>query len=464
MIERIAPGEPEHEKTAKCSCSHCCDHLEFPISARGTEIACPNCGKQTLLDVPEDSEPARTDVSESALTVPQIVAAFGGSIPAKSPSMAYVFGLLLVVGSLLIFAILLVGLIAAVGVKTNWGFSAILVLLMVKPLCARRAPCAQPLVLNPSVEPLLFAFVTEICKATRTACPERIEVDCQLNAAAGLKRGARGFLGKECVVRLGLPLIGGLAAREFAAVIAHEVGHCSQTFAARLGALVQGVNLWLYRIAHEPDAWDLMFSKLAAMPSLLFIFAGAFGRLLAWGSRQLIKGLLLLSHGISCVLIRQEEHGADDRAIRVGGSAIFESMLRRMNLLAAALQMARKNLALSWEKNRALPIDFTDYVLAQADAIPERIKTQLSDTLGLRSTRWFDTHPSDGDRIQRARQAGARGICSLDGSARDLFSNFDVLSRQVTLLHYSEDLRLPVGLAKFFVCQRALTPSPSQSS
>jgi len=40
------------------------------------------------------------------------------------------------------------------------------------------------------------------------------------------------------------------------------------------------------------------------------------------------------------------------------------------------------------------------------------------------------------------------GVFGLDGPATALFSNFDVVARQVTLLHYTDDLGLPQPLIK----------------
>lgn len=77
--------------------------------------------------------------------------------------------------------------------------------------------------------------------------------------------------------------------------------------------------------------------------------------------------------------------------------------------------------------------------------------------MGLEGMSLFDTHPSNGDRIRRARQANAPGVFDLDAPARALFSNFEVPARQVTLLHYADDLDLPVAMA-------LLTPvAPSDS-
>ena len=42
---------------AKCSCSHCDGHLEFDTAYAGERIACPHCGKETLLYIPGTAGP-----------------------------------------------------------------------------------------------------------------------------------------------------------------------------------------------------------------------------------------------------------------------------------------------------------------------------------------------------------------------------------------------------------------------
>jgi len=39
----------QQESFAKCSCQHCGGHIEYPIQGAGQNIACPHCGRQTLL-------------------------------------------------------------------------------------------------------------------------------------------------------------------------------------------------------------------------------------------------------------------------------------------------------------------------------------------------------------------------------------------------------------------------------
>jgi len=78
----------------------------------------------------------------------------------------------------------------------------------------------------------------------------------------------------------------------------------------------------------------------------------------------------------------------------------------------------------------------------QHTKLPPATRERLQDTLGLARTRLFDTHPSDGDRIRRARLADAPGVFNLDLPASSLFSHFDIVCKQVTHLHYADDLGL----------------------
>ena len=79
----------------------------------------------------------------------------------------------------------------------------------------------------------------------------------------------------------------------------------------------------------------------------------------------------------------------------------------------------------------------------------------MQDRLGLARTGIFDTHPSDGDRIRRARPAGEPGVFRLDLPASVLFSHFEVVSKQVTHLHYAEDLGLDFDASNLRLVERA---------
>jgi Zn-dependent protease with chaperone function len=325
----------------------------------------------------------------------------------------------------------------------------VLVFFMVKPLFARRGPRAQPLALNPGAEPAVFAFITQICRAVGAPFPTRIDVDCQLNASAGFRRGLLSFFGNDLVLTIGLPLVAGLTLRELAGVIAHEFGHFTQGFGMRLTYVIRTVNAWFGRVIYERDAWDLTLEEWTQTEDWRLAIVAGCARLAVWFSRLLLKLLMLLGHGISCFMLRQMEYDADSYEIKLVGSETFEATVRRFHLLGHALGQTYKDIRTKWNMNRALPNDFPTFLLGHYEQVPMATRTQLDDSLGFAKTGAFDTHPSDGDRIRCARQASEQGVFHLDSPATVLFGNFEVLSRQITLLHYSDDLGLPIETAIF---------------
>lgn len=464
---------------AKCSCQNCGIHLEFPTEAAGTVINCPHCGAATeLVGLLAEPEPATPD-PRAPLTPQEILAGFTGPITKAPISVLYQGGLLFVTVAMVLLPILYVAMIgaAAWGVyywATHFTFllksmsggvriyffrvllyggplfiGLIVVLFMVKPLFARRAPRAQPLALNPGAEPVLFMFITKICETIRAPFPKRIDLDCQLNASAGFRRGAWSLFGNDLVLTIGMPLVAGLNLREFAGVVAHEFGHFTQGFGMRLSYVIRSINAWFARVVFERDAWDLTLDEWAEAEEGWLAIVVGFARLAVWLSRQLLTLLMLLGHGIGCFMLRQMEYDADSCEIKLAGSETFEASTRRIHVLNQALGQSYKNMHTSWNLNRRVPDNFPAYLLHHDASLLDAQRTKLEDSMGLAPTGMFDTHPSNGDRIRRARLANEPGVFHLDSPATGLFSNFEVPAKQVTRLHYADDLGLPVAMALF---------------
>jgi Zn-dependent protease with chaperone function len=319
----------------------------------------------------------------------------------------------------------------------------VLVFFMIKPLFARRAPCAQPLAMNPALNPALFTLIAKICDTVGAPMPKRIDLDCNLNAAAGFRRGPFSLFGNDLVLIIGLPLVAGLNLREFAGVMAHEFGHFTQGFGMRLSYVIRNINGWFARVVFERDAWDLWLTQWAeeAEDWRLMILVNS-ARLGVWFSRFLLRLLMLTGHGVSCFLLRQMEYDADSYEIKLAGSETFEASTKRLRVLAEALDRSYQEMRATWNKSRRLPEDFPAFLLRQEAGLPPALRTGIEDAVGLATTGLFDTHPSDGDRIRRARQAGEPGVFHLDQPATMLFASFDAVAKQVTLLHYTDDIGL----------------------
>ena len=457
---------------AKSACQSCGVHLEYPVDAEGAQIACPQCGQQTQL-----VRPAAAGLPSAApsLSLEAINAAFGGSVPRIPVSFLYRLGLLVVAVAMVTLPLIYLALIGAaawavwywathftylLSVSRGRGLivmllayvtpifaGAVLVFFMVKPLFARRPAHAQPLALNPGAEPLLFAFVTRLCQAVGAPFPTRIDIDCQLNASASFRRGLFSFLGNDLVLTIGLPLAASLNLREFAGVLAHEFGHFTQGFGMRLTYVIRSVNGWFARVVEERDAWDVMIEEAAQTDDWRLGLVIGVARLGVGISRLFLRVLMWIGHGLGCFMLRQMEYDADSYEIKLAGSDAFESTMRRFHVLGATMERTYKDLRSTWNLGKRLPNDFPAYFMNYAAAMPEGERTRLEDTMGLEATGLFDTHPSNGDRIRKARQAGDPGIFHLDSPARELFSTFEVPAKQVTLLHYQDDLGIPLEMA-----------------
>lgn len=464
--------------------------MEYPSEAEGSTIACPQCGHQTTLVLP----PIPTHESGSpVVTVESLNRAFVGVIAPPRVSFLYQLGLLVVAVAMvalpLVYLVLVVAagwavyywathftfLLSTGGRGRAWLFmlacyltplfaGIVQVFFMVKPLFARRPPHAQPLALNAGAEPLLFAFVTKVCQTVGAPFPKRIDIDCRFNASASFRRGAFSFLGNDLVLTIGMPLVAGLSLREFAGVLAHEFGHFTQGFGMRLTYIIWTVNAWFERVVYERDAWDVMLEEAAETTDWRVSIVVGIARLGVWFSRQLLKLLMLIGRVIDCFMVRQMEYDADSYQSKLVGSATFETAMRRMGVLSATLKYAYKDLRTSWNMNKRVPDNFPAHFINYAVRMDPAMRTQLEDTMGLQPTGIFHTHPSPGDRIRRARQAGEPGVFHFDAPASVLFSNFEVPSKQVTLLHYQDDIGLPLEFAKLVPVEDANNPPTAETS
>jgi hypothetical protein len=317
-------------------------------------------------------------------------------------------------------------------------------LFMIKPIFARKAARMQPLGLDPAVEPRVYAFVQTICQMVGAIAPRRVELNCDLNASAHFERGLRGFLTRDLILTLGMPLIAGLTQRELGGVIAHEFGHFRQGAGMRLTYLIRRVNGWFARVVYERDAWDEAIESRAASEEGWLAFMVGCTRFAVWLSRRVLWLLMIIGHAISSFLLRQMEYDADRAEIRIAGSAAFESTMLKLAALEATMAEIHREMRRVWRKHQQLPDNLPVLVEYRAARLPDAERMKIENKVGLAKTTLLDTHPSAADRVRCARLLAEPGLSTMpDEPARGLFENFDTVSRLVTLAHYEDDLNVP---------------------
>jgi predicted Zn finger-like uncharacterized protein len=399
----------------------------------------------------------------------QILAAFGGRIEPVRPTILYRLWILIVAAVMVMLPLVYVAIIGLVVAAVVYHavhnvsiFTAVrggnalkfvaivyaaplvagamVVVLMVKPLFARPARGPKSRSLDPGAEPLLYAFVDGVCDSVGAPRPARIEVDCRVNASAHRDGGILGVLGGKLILTIGLPFAAGVSLKQFAGVLAHEFGHFSQGAGMRLYALIMRINLWFARVVYQRDEWDETIESWSSADHGIIVILAAVTRLAVWLARRVLWVLMQIGHMVSGFLSRQMEFDADRYEARMVGASCFAETMWRFRLMALAENGAFADLNASWQQRR-LPDNFPKLVMANVPQVPQEIVSAFRQQMDTASSGLFDTHPSDKDRIARARrEAPGDGIFHLDGPATDVFGNFDVLAKAVSFDMYRASL------------------------
>lgn len=314
----------------------------------------------------------------------------------------------------------------------------ILVLFMLKPLLARHRRREISVVLQKNQEPILFAFVERLCNTLGAPMPCEISLDCDVNASASFRRGFRSLLGSDLTLTIGLPLVAGMTLRQFSGVLAHEFGHFTQRIGMRLSYIINRINGWFYRVVYERDNWDewlVARSQDGGWLSVVWLLT----RLCVWLTRRALWLLMMIAHGISCFALRQMEYDADSFEAQVAGTETFVSTFEKLHLLSLASTGAYAQLESTW-RDRRLADNLPVLIAAKTRQVPKEILEEVKTQLQNKRTGFFDSHPTDRDRIKRAMKKPTAGILHGDCPAYLLLSQFDVVCKTASLLFYRQVL------------------------
>ena len=338
---------------------------------------------------------------------------------------------------------------------------ALVMFFLIKPVLARPATPIAPLPLAREDQPVLFAFIEEICRQVRAPIPSRIQVDCQVNASASFSSLVLSFVRPRFVLTIGLPLVAGLTVRQLGGVLAHEFGHFTQGGGMRLTFVVRSLNGWFARVVNERDQWDVRLERWSREADWRVALPLIVARGSVWCSRRVLTGLMMAGHAISCFMLRQMEYDADSYEIKLVGTRAFVETSARMRELHVGTQLGYNDLRADWQ-HRTLPSDLPAFLLQRSDRIPPELAGQIRQGQS-EPTGYFDTHPSDSDRVQAAERAASAGIMAGgEVPARALFADFDALSVRVSRHHYEHDLGLSLDTATFVATDVALESSLSR--
>ncbi len=415
--------------------------------------------------------------------------ALEGSIPPRQIPAAYRATLGLTAFAMVLLPLAYLALIAAAGygmylwaIKGTFVFSGngggwikllvyltplfaggVLVTFMVKPLFARSAKRSAPYTLDLAQHPELRDLIAAICAKVGAPMPVRVDLDCQVNASASLRRGLLSLGRRDLVLTIGLPLVQGLTTRQLAGVLAHEFGHFAQGAGMAFTYVIRSINHWFARVVFERDEWDRKLAEIAegADFRLQLVIQSARGGV--WISRKILHGLMLLGHAIACLQLRQMEYDADYYETQLVGSDDFAATGREIARLAAAGQIAFNELGSLW-RTRQLVDDFSAFVVAKRAGIdPKQLAALEEQDLGGK-TGWLDTHPSNRDRNAAAQRLALQGILRCEVPASAFFRDLPELARAVTRHFYRGQLELAFDDSALVPATAALDASKANAA
>ena len=249
------------------SCSRCDASFRVKDEYAGRQAKCPKCTEVIAIpdkedvdelpgiaplpdETPSASSLAAEKVSKAidqtaAKPLPvfppdqlakQIIAGLSGNIEPVKTSLLYRFAIIMVGFTMLLLPLIYFAFVALVGYAVfyhavnntevlSYGrgrdkafalllylgplvVGTIMVIFMFKPLLARPADAGRRRSLTPRGEPILYAFITQLCKSINAPMPKRIDVDADMNASASFRRGVFSmFRSSDVVLTIGMPLL-----------------------------------------------------------------------------------------------------------------------------------------------------------------------------------------------------------------------------------------------------------------
>lgn len=321
---------------------------------------------------------------------------------------------------------------------------SILILFMVKPFFIRFFDVDNPISLSPFKEERLYEFVRKICSIVGAPVPQKIEVNCHVNASASFNRGITSLFKDDLVLTIGLPLVAGLNSRQLAGVLAHEFGHFAQRAGMRFTYIIRTVNFWLSQAVYSRDIWDYRIEHWARTQDFRIGIILHLARFFIWLTRKILFLFMQSGLFISGWMSRQMEFDADQYEIEMAGSEVFAQTSRTLSILNAGNSYAVELLRKTWE-DAHLVDDLPGLIKSTTNRFTEETTGKIIKNTLQRKTGFMDSHPCDSERIAQAVKAGSAGIFQFEIPAKDLFADFSSLSKRTTIHHYKNEWGMKIN-------------------
>lgn len=410
-----------------------------------------DCIIKEVSHAPVDRVATAAEPSAKTLTTLSIKDAFEGELEPAADAEKFPTGLLPVALFTLLLPLLYVALVGVLAYHTAWHvlnnydwllekpyalniawyivpslLGTLLLLALFKPLLMPGVKTQLPLKLEKREDSLFFSFVDQVAQRSGLPMPTEIDVDCAARVSAQASTSG------QVTLTIGLPLVGGLSARQLSAVIALALGRYTSRRGNFLWRTVRGIHASWYRCVFEHDVLDFQREKfIERYPDyrgwLLSLSKG-----FDWVTRKLMLMFFKLGRRVSRGALRKMELDTDRLATRFCGSIIFGETLQRLHELDVAEAASDSRLSALFDEGK-LSDHLPRSIVELSCKLPERYREAMSEALDLPQKARVC---SDRERIEHAEHRAAHAIFVSDAPATALLVRYERLSRQATLVYY----------------------------
>ncbi|AXQ29278.1 hypothetical protein D0B54_11515 [Solimonas sp. K1W22B-7] len=323
----------------------------------------------------------------------------------------------------------LLGFVYAILVPGLGGL--LLIGLLLWPLLAPRRPVVGRLRLDPAQEPELFRALAALSTALGVPAPAEVVLD------GGASLSIKPLSGGSVRLRVGLPLLASLSAREMTGLMAQQLA--LQAGGSDLLRILK-IQRWLEQRAYDGDLWDEALERSQKQAR-----SGAgqtMGRMIAAGlgvGRLLMAGLYHLSLLLGRKALHIAAFEADRRAATVVGSRLFQPMLRNQRAVDQATDEVR---ALASQPvatpGQQLPEDLFDAIADQFRATDAASLAAIDGELESLEEE-SPKRPAWGERISRVMQLQAAPRYASSLPARLLLDQYELYCLRLSREWYERE-------------------------
>lgn len=452
------------------TCHGCGTKLKAKAESLSGRAKCPKCGARiesaapssTLEPEEEDLPPlpvkktkTRTDPNDAKAVMRALLAGFTGEVRRRGPTLGYRFALLMTTFALCLLMLSYLALIAGTGFGV-WLYAihiaptalqmhgraaglllvvhaavlisgAMLVFSMIAPFFMRSKEEESGEGVGPSQAPILHSFVAKIADTVGAPKPVEIRLALSANASASYRHGMWGLLSKQLVLTIGTPLLAGMSTQQIAGIIAHELGHFSQSGGMLLNRFVMQMAQWFAQAAATQEGISSVMAdgdsdEHASIAIFRFVFwvTQLLGSLVFWMFAWI--GL-----GLSMFVSRRQEYDADRYAAELAGSDVFFGTSRRMIELmmgeATVMRQGWRAILATLQEHEGVE-NLTSEIVAAADRASETSAPTIEKVLQA-PTGLFDSHPGMRDRVKAVRQNPQPGLFAVKLPGYALYPRFN---------------------------------------